>query len=148
MRENRWKQKIHYKKIYIKKEKKKWYIKKRKKEEKRKGAIRRVLLVYTFTTYHQGPWSIHTICVCSLALLIAWVGLYAIKPLCSRLKASSTYDVGKYTQVCKGDSMFTNNITHVSLHENINLLIHALLVYVLCSSLGIFYIDIPIGLLN
>ena len=61
---------------------------------------------------------------------------------------SSTYVAGKYTQVCKGNSMFTNIVTHVCLHENINLLIHALLVYVICSCLGVFYIGIHIGLLN
>ena len=32
--------------------------------------------------------------------------------------------------------MFTNIVTHVCLHENINLLIHALLVYVICFGLG------------
>jgi hypothetical protein len=42
--------------------------------------------------------------------------------------------------------MFTNIVTHVCFHENINLTIHALLVYVISSGLGVFNIDIPIGL--
>ena len=53
----------------------------------------------------------------------------------SHFKASSTYVVGKNTQVCKGNKMFTNTISHVCLHKNMILLIHTSLAYDICSGL-------------
>ena len=91
---------------------------------------------------------VHTHYLCMWPSLVARLGK-AIKPPLQQLqKLPSAYAAGKYTQVCKGNKCSPTPLTHACLHENINLLIHALLVYVICSGLGVFYIDIPIGLLN
>ena len=42
--------------------------------------------------------------------------------------------------------MFTNSFTHFCLHMMLFMLVHAFLVYVVCSSLGVFYIGTSIGL--
>ena len=70
----------------------------------------------------------------------------ANKSSCSRLKASSTYAAGKYTQVCKGNTMFTNTVTHVYHHENMILLIHTSLAYGICSGLDGLINGTSIGL--
>jgi hypothetical protein len=44
--------------------------------------------------------------------------------------------------------MFTNTVTHVFLHENINLLIHASLVFDIGSGLDVFARGTSIGILN
>jgi hypothetical protein len=103
-----------------------------------------VLPFYTFAAYHQGPWSIHTIHVCSLALLIAWVALSSHRAPGSKLHLHML--LVKYTQVCKGNSMFTNNVTHVCLHENMILLIHTSLAYDICSGLDELVNGTSIGL--
>ena len=90
----------------------------------------------------------HSLCVwSSLGANLRWT-FYNQDAAIAAPKLPSTKVAGKNTQVCKGNSMFTNIVTHVCLHENINLLIHTLLVYVICSGLGVFYINISIGLLN
>jgi hypothetical protein len=38
-------------------------------------------------SYHLGPWFMHTICACGLALWFAWVGPHAIKPLMQQPQA-------------------------------------------------------------
>ena len=75
--------------------------KRMKKREEREGTIRRVLLFWTLC-YHQGPWSINTICVYNLALVFVWVGQFVIMQVLQQLQTSSTYAAGKNTQVCKG----------------------------------------------
>ena len=90
-----------------------------------------VLLFYTFATYRQDPWSIHTSCVCGLALQLAWVVWYAFfyfsleessTTICYHaiaavtLKLSSTYAAGRNTQDAKVTQC---SPTHFCFHKNI-----------------------------
>ena len=131
--------------IYIyKREKKKYYYKKWKREikEEREGGFSsfRPLLSSRLMIYT------HHLCVW---LKPCWSPeLDHVQPSnhCSHFKASSTYDVGKNTQVCKGNKMFTNTISHVCLHKNMILLIHTSLAYDICSGLDGLVNSASIGL--
>ena len=73
-----------------------------KKEKKRRRRCRKTCApILDLCYYHQGPWSMHTNCVCGLVLLLAWEGPCAIKPHLQQFQASSIYAASKSTQVCK-----------------------------------------------
>ena len=126
----------------IRKRKERKYIEKKKKKRSRKTGAPLLDLCYD----HQGLWPIHTICVWpSLVAHLIWTicdhaTAAAAPKLHPRMRLENTL---RYVKVNKNSS---NSFTHTCLHEIIQ--IHASLVYVICSGLGVLVYGISIGFLK
>ena len=107
-----------------KKEKKKWYIKKKWKRSHKTGEP--ILDLYS---YHQGTWSVDTICVPWPCYSHEKDHVRSSHHCSSSKHHPSMLPVStlRYAKV-----MFTNSFTRICLHKNINLIIwiHASFVYV------------------
>jgi len=111
--------------------KRKWYIKKRE----RKGAVRQCSYSRPFPLPPRPMVYAHYLCVWPRPSYSPEKDHVRSSHRCSSFKHDPHMLPVKTLRYAKVNKMFTNSLTHICLHEIIH--IHASVVYVMCSSLGV-----------
>jgi len=111
--------------------KRKWYIKKRE----RKGAVRQCSYSRPFPLPPRPMVYAHYLCVWPRPSYSPEKDHVRSSHRCSSFKHHPHMLQVKTLRYAKVNKMFTNSLTHICLHEIIH--IHASVVYVMCSGLGV-----------